>query len=285
MIEVFERNLFMLVRIITSIVGVAVLIPIMWFSDTYVFPAVLAIFGIIALYEVFSCIKLKGKPFITVPAYLLGAAIPFACKYFGEFDKVASSVCAGIFLYIAYLVVCSVVFHKSCDVNTLSMCFLFAIYIIGGFSSIQLLRNLNDGILAVMAVILAAWVTDIFAYFTGKFLGKHKLCEEISPKKTVEGSIGGTLGCIVVFVAYSFIVLPKGASVGAHLFIVAIGFVMSVVSQFGDLAMSVIKRKYGVKDFGNIFPGHGGILDRFDSILAVSPIFLIIILLTKNIVM
>jgi len=273
----------MLVRIITSVVGVAVMIPIMWFSDTYVFPVALSALCVIALYEFFSCVKLKGKLFVTVPTYVLGAGMPFLCKYFGDFEKISSMICAIIFVYMIYLIICSVLFHKYCETNDLSTSFLFSLYIIAGFSSIQLLRNLNDGILVVIAVLLAAWMTDIFAYFTGRFLGKHKLCETISPKKTVEGSVGGIIFCVNSFPLYSAVFMNKVMTPTGYLFMMLAGFILSVVSQFGDLAMSVVKRKYGVKDYGHIFPGHGGILDRFDSILAVAPVFLMIILITNAI--
>ena len=145
----------------------------------------------------------------------------------------------------------------------------------------QLLRNLPTGILAVISVILAAWVTDIFAYFTGKLVGKHKLCETISPKKTIEGSIGGTVFCAIIFIIYSIIIFNETTPIYAYMFMVTVSVVLSVVSQIGDLTMSLIKRKFGVKDFGSLFPGHGGVLDRFDSLIAVAPVFLIIVLVAK----
>ena len=90
----------MLVRVITGLVGVAVMIPILWFSNTYVFPAALAFFSLIALYEVFSCIKLRGKLFITIPTYIIGIAIPFLCKYINDLHKIASVLCGSIFIYL-----------------------------------------------------------------------------------------------------------------------------------------------------------------------------------------
>ena len=93
----------MLVRVITSLVGVAAMIPILWFSDTYVFPAAMAFFCLIALYEVFSCIKLRGKLFITVPTYIIGIAIPFLCKYIGDIYKITAILCSAIFIYLIYL--------------------------------------------------------------------------------------------------------------------------------------------------------------------------------------
>lgn len=148
----------------------------------------------------------------------------------------------------------------------------------------QLLKNLPDGLIAVFAVILAAWITDIFAYFTGKLFGKHKLCEAISPKKTIEGSIGGVVFCVIIFTLYSLIIFNKSTPIHGYIFMIIASLILSVIAQIGDLSMSLIKRKFGIKDFGSLFPGHGGVLDRFDSILAVAPVFLIIVLVANYII-
>jgi len=119
-------------------------------------------------------------------------------------------------------------------------------------------------------VFIGAWVTDTFAYFTGMLLGKHKLIPDVSPKKTVEGSIGGTLFCAVAFVVFG-VITNTWFGTDANFLLLAIGGVfIAVIAQIGDLIMSVIKRHYGIKDYGKIFPGHGGMLDRFDSVLIVS---------------
>ena len=107
-------------------------------------------------------------------------------------------------------------------------------------------------------------------------VGKHKLIPEVSPKKTIEGSIGGTLFCALSFVAFGIIV-DNFFGMNANLIFLAIsGVIVSIVAQMGDLIMSLIKREYGIKDYGKLFPGHGGILDRFDSILSVSLMLAII---------
>ena len=113
-------------------------------------------------------------------------------------------------------------------------------------------------------------MTDAFAYFTGVFIGKHKLIEDVSPKKTIEGSIGGIFFCTLSFVLIG-VITNKFFGTHANLVFLAVsGVIVSIVSQVGDLIMSVIKRHYGIKDFGKIFPGHGGVIDRFDSVLIVS---------------
>ena len=159
-----------------------------------------------------------------------------------------------------------------------SLCFddvaktaLMTIYITVGFSCIVLLRDIEAGgkYLYILAFI-GAWITDIFAYFTGMLLGRHKLSPVISPKKTIEGSIGGIVFCTLSFVGYGAL-LNNVVSAELNLIMLGIlGFFASLVSQLGDLIMSAIKRKHDVKDYGTLFPGHGGVLDRFDSIIAVA---------------
>lgn len=121
----------------------------------------------------------------------------------------------------------------------------------------------------VWLILITAFCTDIFAYFGGYFLGKHKLCPVISPKKTVEGSVCGTLGSVLFCVLFGYF-FPVGE--GLHLWEYAvIGLAGGIVSQFGDLTASIFKRKMGIKDYGNLIPGHGGIMDRFDSVLFTAP--------------
>ena len=129
-----------------------------------------------------------------------------------------------------------------------------------------------------LLIFVAAWITDTFAYFTGFFFGKHKLCPKISPKKTIEGSVGGTLFCVIAFVVYGIVVSVINPSMEPNFAGIAlVGFCMSVLSQIGDLLASVIKRTYGVKDYGNLFPGHGGVIDRFVSVLILAPFLLLLI--------
>lgn len=124
----------------------------------------------------------------------------------------------------------------------------------------------NYGLL-VWLIFLTAFGTDVMAYFSGYLFGKHKLCPVISPKKTIEGSIGGTLGSIVLCGIFGYFVMPE---ILIHCII--IGIIGGIVSQFGDLTASIFKRKMGIKDYGNLIPGHGGILDRFDSVLFTAPV-------------
>lgn len=115
-------------------------------------------------------------------------------------------------------------------------------------------------------VIFASFCTDIMAYFTGRTFGKHKLCPNLSPKKTVEGAIGGVLGSAIVGGIFGYFVMPD-----IFIHCIIIGIVGGIVSECGDLTASAFKRKMDIKDYGTLIPGHGGIMDRFDSVIFVAP--------------
>ena len=130
---------------------------------------------------------------------------------------------------------------------------------------------MEHGFYVLMLAVLSSCTTDIFAYLTGKKLGKRKLCPKISPNKTIEGSIGGIFASVcILLLAGKIMEYVAGMNV-RYLHLAFYGVSASIAGQFGDLSMSAVKRCLGVKDFGTVFPGHGGILDRFDSLLFIAP--------------
>lgn len=143
-------------------------------------------------------------------------------------------------------------------------------YITFLFSHIVLINELKPVEVILWLPFVTAWFSDSSAYFVGVSIGKHKLCPKISPKKTVEGAIGGILGCSFLTLVFGIVVNYFGTDYPL-IHLAVIGLLCGVTSELGDLAASYIKRFCGVKDFGNIIPGHGGILDRFDSIMFTAP--------------
>lgn len=139
------------------------------------------------------------------------------------------------------------------------------------FKAIPSVRNLEQGFFCLLFAVLSGCITDIFAYIIGKSIGKHKLCPVISPKKTVEGSIGGIFGTVAVLLLLGFALEQANVVQVNFIALTFYAVLSSIVGQFGDLSMSAVKRCLGVKDYGNLFPGHGGILDRFDSLLFIAP--------------
>ncbi len=149
------------------------------------------------------------------------------------------------------------------------------IYIIGCAFQVALVEQQIHNF--VWLIIWTAFGTDVFAYFSGFLFGKHKLCPKISPKKTIEGSIGGTLGSVLLCGIFGHFVIPEYF---VHCLI--IGVLGGIVSQLGDLTASIFKRKMGIKDYGSLIPGHGGILDRFDSVLFTAPLVFSYIVIVIN---
>lgn len=158
------------------------------------------------------------------------------------------------------------------------------IYVAIMFSFVYLVRN-NElmGKYIVWLIFISSWGSDTFAYLTGLLFGKHKLVPNLSPKKTIEGAIGGILGSMILGAFYCYIVFNKIVDdITISTIRVSIGCgVGSIISMIGDLTASAIKRNYEVKDYGNIIPGHGGILDRFDSVIFTAPVLYFILNLFK----
>ena len=261
----------MLKRIITSIVAVIILLPFLIFSDTILFSIGIAAISLISAYEMAKCMGFDKKLHMTLPIYCISLAIPFLIRY--AFDLVQFAMVVFIFgiVYLLYLFVIIITSHGNITFNEATAFFAVEAYILTAMNSIVYIRDFEgSGKYLYLLIFIGAWITDIFAYFTGVFFGKHKLIEDVSPKKTIEGSIGGIFFCALCYVVFGIIV-GQFFDREVNLIMLGIsGVLISVISQVGDLIMSVIKRHYNIKDYGKIFPGHGGMLDRFDSILAVS---------------
>ena len=129
----------------------------------------------------------------------------------------------------------------------------------------------------VWLVVIAAFGSDICAYFTGYFLGKHKMAPNLSPKKTVEGAVGGLIGSTALCALFAFFLMKTSIAVCA-----LIGLVGGAAGMAGDLTASAFKRKMGIKDYGKLIPGHGGIMDRFDSVMFVAPVIYYIIFFVET---
>jgi phosphatidate cytidylyltransferase len=214
---------------------------------------------------------------LTLPAYLLALGLPFLIRYGTGIDSLRQYAFAAICVAILYFFSVLTFSHGKYKLSDVATWFMTAFYILLGFSSISVLRFLETagGKYVYLLVFVGAWVTDTFAYFCGMLLGrggKHKLIPDVSPKKTWEGSIGGTVFCMIAMVIFGLIINSISDFQANYILLVIAGLLIAVVSQIGDLCMSVIKRTYGIKDYGKLFPGHGGVLDRFDSTLAVAVI-------------
>ena len=267
-------------RLITAVFGFAVLIPLMIFSDTPVFAVAVALLAAIGVFEMIGCIGVRGKLEVLLPSLIIAFAVPIMSRYIvklnGKISYCLAVIAAVLFIYMYYLMVLAVVSKGTKSIMDMALVFLTTAYISIGFASVLMLRDLPHGQFLYLLVFIGAWVTDGAAYFVGRALGKHKLIPDVSPKKTVEGAIGGSIFCALSFLAYGLVVAHFSDSTVNAVEIIIAGLIISVISQFGDLIASLIKRHYGIKDYGKIFPGHGGVMDRFDSIISIAPFLLML---------
>ena len=263
-------------RIITALVAVAVIVvPCFAFMHTVVFPIILSIFSAIAVYEM---IKVTGSKnvFMTSFSCISAALIPFIFHFNLKvpFMPIAA---AYVIIYLTMMVV----MYKKTKFSDVLMAMFSTLAIPSALSIFLILRDCyitypekytkENGIYFILLAMLCCWGTDTFALFSGKLFGKRKLCPNISPNKTVAGAVGGVL-CTLALNTAVFFIFDKfffTLHTLAWWQIIIISAVLSVVSIFGDLSASIIKRNHDIKDFGNIFPGHGGVMDRIDSCVFV----------------
>lgn len=150
-------------------------------------------------------------------------------------------------------------------------------------SFVFLTRQLENGIYLVWMIFISSWISDTCAYLVGVMLGKHKLAPVLSPKKSIEGSVGGIVGAAIVGGLFGAYLDSALYTENLVIILAVVGGVGSVISQVGDLAASAIKRNHDIKDYGKLIPGHGGIMDRFDSVIFTAPITYFLIIMLMNI--
>lgn len=238
------------------------------------------VFSVIALFEFYDGYKrLNIHP--SKPVGVAAIIGLYIIIIWGEFLGGRGTVYAHLLSFWGFGVsvtgVAMALFRKDNNILDGPVTSLGVFYIPYFCSHIVLIDRLPRFNLFTYVVFITAFGTDIFAYFCGYFLGKHKLCPSLSPKKTLEGAIGGVIGSTLLCILFGWIVYPE---LIAHCAI--IGLIGSVFSQAGDLTASAFKRKMGIKDYSNLIPGHGGMLDRIDSVLFTAPfIYYYIIIFMK----
>lgn len=258
----------MLTRIISAVVLTLILIGAVIGGRIPMFILSLAI-SAIGMYELYKVVGVHKKP-IGIIGYLLAAGF-YALLWFNLMDYMLY-FCVGSAVIIMFSYVCS---FKTVKASQAAFTFLGIYYVAIPLSFLYQIRMIEKyGIYLFILLFVCSWIADTFAYFTGVAIGKHKLVPHLSPKKSVEGAIGGIVGAAVIGLVYGLI-LHHFTGIRAGLPFTIISAVGAFISIFGDLAASGIKRNYDIKDYGNLIPGHGGILDRFDSMIFVAPIIYI----------
>lgn len=263
-------------RLITSIIGLVVFLPLLIFSHTYAGALLAQLFGLFAVYELCGTAKFLKKFELSVPLFLVGVGVPLL-TFFESTRNDFFRYFLIIFFLVALWMLAVAVFSKGrVKLEDVAIVFVMCFYAIFSFNAIYQLRFAEKGEYIFFLPFMVSWLTDIFAYFSGRLFGKHKLIPDVSPKKTVEGAIGGFLIAVLLTMLYGLLVSLFSQTKANYPALLIAAVLMSLFSMVGDLVASLVKRHYNVKDFGWLLPGHGGVLDRFDSVLASAAILIIL---------
>ena len=252
-------------RILTGVIAVPFVVGIIYYGSPLLFLIFVAAVVLAAVYEYFTMInrtEVKGFP---IPGMVLSFLLLLNFYFEGRFF-VEWGVVAGVSLFATWFIRET---NVKIAINQIAYT-LFGILYVAGFGGYYLLiRSFEHGERLIFFLFLIVWLGDIAAYYWGKNFGENPLAPAISPKKTVEGAIAGIVGSLMAGVIAKVWFLDQLAM--AHCLLVAV--ICGIIGQFGDLAESLLKRQVGVKDSSNLIPGHGGVLDRIDSLLFAGPVF------------
>lgn len=266
----------MVQRVLSGIVLTVFMIAVIVFDK--IFPLALniavAVISVMAVHELAAALGLQNKWFLCLPSLAAAAIVPFCNEQF-QF----MTYCVYTLIIFFALIVC----HRETTFKEVAVLYSMVVIIPCALHTLVSLRelNLSHGMFYVLIAVLAAWVADVGAYFAGTLFGRHKLCPEISPKKTIEGLVGGTVVDMVVMLlcgVWFSAVFYQGQVGVNYIALLLIGLFGSLISVLGDLSFSIIKRSCHIKDFGQVIPGHGGVLDRFDSVIFTAPFVYLLVM-------
>ena len=267
-------------RLITAGVLLALLAVVVWQIYTPLFIIVIAFLSAVASNEIMKCAKVSNK-FIVILGTAVGAIIPFTSsdsimspwiseEKWGSFISTVPSLAFIVLIIIAFFL--AMIFdYEHTKFEDVAISIVASIAVPYGFSMFAMLRDMYGyraqlGVYLIFYGLIAALGTDTGAQLGGMAFGKHKMAPVLSPKKSIEGAVGGVAGAALLGVIYAAATQGKMAE---YALICAVG---ALISMVGDLAASAIKRNQGIKDYGKLIPGHGGILDRFDSVIFTAPV-------------
>lgn len=253
-------------RLISGITLLAIAITVILLGDNVLFGTVLVI-SLVGMTELYKIVKIE-RSVLGVIGYII--AVSYYVLIFYKLDDYLLLLFIGFLLLLMIVYVIAYPLYRIEQVMT---AFFGLFYVSIMLSYIYRVAALEDGAILIWLVFIGAWGSDTCAYSAGMLFGKHKLAPKLSPKKSVEGSVGGVVGAALLGYIYALILGNKLVGIdNPRVLFAVIGAAASVISQIGDLAASAIKRNYDIKDYGRLIPGHGGILDRFDSIIFTAPI-------------
>ena len=262
-------------RVLTTIIGGPLVVACLILANKYIIDVIMTIVALISMYEYIKCCSNKDVKVVKWISYL--AMIPIAFTHFMPLDLLPTIACITLPLIMLILFMCVIFTSMRITFQDIAFTLFGIVYIFIANFFFALVYGIEEyGKIFIFLVILSAWCTDIFAFIVGMRIGKHKITQ-VSPKKSLEGCIGGTVAAIICCVIYAYCI---NINMGMNFDLVVIAklaFLFSIVGQIGDLAASCIKRYFEVKDYSNLFPGHGGMLDRIDSLMFIAPLAFILL--------
>ncbi len=292
----------MLTRIISGAVGVALMVVVFILHDTIFLPIAVAAMVAVMLFELLRAVKLEKCLTILAAVELCGIVMPFIYERYYYTDDDMAVIGSGSLVFkdanvslqafcvmlLASFIIFVTWLRKHKEIRYEQVFFALASMALVPQAMSTMVRidrySPDHGLFLLIMGLCGAWIADTGAYFTGVAIGKHKLCPEISPKKTIEGFVGGIVTTGIVYAA-AFAIYNRNTDMtdlnfGGFVLIFFIGAACAVIGTIGDLSASMVKRQIGFKDYGKIMPGHGGLMDRFDSVLFVLPSFYVLVVMT-----
>ena len=265
----------MLGRIMVALVGIPLLIVILFFSPVIVLTVAFSALCAIAAYELLGATQAVHNRRLVLYAAIFAALVPL-WYYFG--CRIVGAV-GGVFVLMLLLFGEAIASRQTMQVEEMAMTVFAALVVPSMLSVFVLMADLEYARLYMFLPFVSAFTSDAFALFAGMRFGKHKLAPHLSPKKTVEGSVGGFLGAALCCVLYGLVIGKVLGHAPVYWVLALYGLLGSLVSQMGDLSFSYIKRQYGIKDYGHLFREHGGVLDRFDSVTFCAPLTYLLLMI------
>ena len=254
-------------RITSGLLGFPLVLIILLIGNKYVVDIALSIIALLAMNEYFNAVAKVSNPVRWV-GYLSCLSIAIVHVIPAESLNIVVTVAIPSILIVLFAQVIAT--EMKTTFKDIAYTFIGIFYVVFFIMFVALIDGMENGKILIWYAILAAWGTDIFAYFIGKLIGKHKF-SKISPKKSIEGCIAGTIGAIILMLIYTYFVNNFLGMEYSYIYIGIIALILSLVGQIGDFAASSIKRYVDIKDFSNLIPGHGGMLDRIDSLIFLAP--------------
>lgn len=254
-------------RIVSGVLGFPLVLIILLIGNKIVVDIALSIIAVLSMNEYFNAVSKVSKPVKWI-GYL--SCFSIAIIHIVPQDYLNMIVTLSVPTILIILFAQVIATDMKTSFKDIAYTFLGIFYVVFFIMFVAFIDGMPNGKILIWYAIFAAWGTDIFAYIFGKYFGKHKF-SKVSPKKSIEGCIGGTIGAVTMILIYTYFANTYWEMSYSYLFMGMIGMILSLIGQIGDFAASSIKRFVDIKDYSNLIPGHGGMLDRIDSLIFLSP--------------